>query len=197
MRAEKIAVNALTASRIFLSIAFCFFLSAQPVNLPMITLLFLVIAASDLADGKLARRFSACSTAGAALDVFADLFFILSSSIILIVRNVFPFWILAVILGNFLVFLVTSFLLKVRGENPSGPFFFDRLGRVVSASFYGLPFLTVLLNYALPQQPALNVISGIGIFLASGAAVSAYSRIKHTLNTSTLSKYFKKRQINT
>lgn len=195
MQAEKIIVNALTASRIFLSIAFCYFLSAQPDNLPMITLLFFAIVASDLSDGKLARRFSVCTAAGAALDVFADLFFILSSGIVLIAQNVFPFWILAVILGNFFVFLATSFLLKARGENPSGPFFFDRLGRIVSASFYGVPFLTVLLNDAFPPQLALNVIDGVGILLASGAAVSAYSRIKRSLNI--LSKYSKKEQINT
>lgn len=157
----------------------------------MITLLFFTIAASDLLDGKLARRFSVCSAVGAVLDVFADLFFIMSSSIVLIARDVFPLWILAVILGNFLVFLITSIILKAHGENPSGPFFFDRLGRIVSASFYGFPFLTVLLNYALPQQLALYIINGIGIFLTLGAGVSAYFRIKPIIN------FLKKDQINT
>lgn len=106
-------------------------------------------------------------------------FWMLSSGIVLIMQKVFPFWILAVILGNFLVFLMTSVLRKARGQNLSAPFFFDRLGRIVSASFYGLPFLLILLDYALPPGTALYIMNGAGILLTFGAMLSAYSRIKY------------------
>jgi phosphatidylglycerophosphate synthase len=195
MMIKKSLVNALTLSRIFLSIVFCFFLSARPANVPTMTLLFFAILASDRFDGKLARRFSACTAAGAVLDVVVDLFFILSSSIVLITQGRFPFWILAVILGNFLVFLTTSMLWKAHGEDPSVPFLFDRLGRIVSASFYGLPYLMVLLNDALPPQLALYIIDGVGISLAFGATASAYFRIKYLRNA--CRKFFKKEQKNT
>ena len=78
--------------------------------------LFAVIAASDLADGHLARRFGAASMLGRVLDHGADIGFLLSALGTYVALGIAPWWVPAAIAAAFAVYVATS----LRGGGPPG-----------------------------------------------------------------------------
>ncbi len=89
-----VLVNALTLSRVPLTLMFRTMLLFK-VNpfLPCITL-FALIAVSDYLDGKLARKYDVQTGTGAVLDVMVDFFFIIAACASLSFRGLFPGWML-------------------------------------------------------------------------------------------------------
>jgi cardiolipin synthase len=67
---------------------------------------------SDYLDGKIARRFNQMSRLGELLDPAADRFYIISVLVSLYYLEIFPLWILAIILMRDLILGILLFLLK-------------------------------------------------------------------------------------
>ncbi len=103
-------------------------------------IIFSLIFLTDYADGKIARLYGLATPFGAAFDLLADLFFIISSCMVLYVFQIIPLWFLFVILFKFIEFVVTSFFIS-KSDGERTIFVFDFIGRLVAVVFYMIPAL--------------------------------------------------------
>lgn len=83
---------------------------------------FLLATITDAFDGYSARKFSVESTIGAYLDIFADFFLVLLAFIVFLIKEIYPYWILILIILVFLQFLVTS-KFKILIYDPIGKYY--------------------------------------------------------------------------
>ena len=98
-----------------------------------------VASVSDLLDGIIARRFNQVSRFGQLLDPAADRLFILATIIGLAVRDILPWWLLAVVLARDLMLMVLGVVLARHGF---GPLPVHHLGKVATfCLFFALPLL--------------------------------------------------------
>ena len=112
-----------------------------------LALLVLVISSvTDYLDGLIARRFHQITRLGQLLDPAADRLFIFATLIGLSVRDIVPWWFLAVILARDLMLLGIGIDLANRGY---GPLPVHHLGKVATfCLFYALPI--IMLGQAFP-----------------------------------------------
>jgi CDP-diacylglycerol--glycerol-3-phosphate 3-phosphatidyltransferase len=73
---------------------------------------------TDWADGALARRLGQYSRLGALLDPAADRLYIVATLIAFVLRDVVPFWVVAVLVGRELVLGVMLLVLRSHGYPP-------------------------------------------------------------------------------
>jgi CDP-diacylglycerol--glycerol-3-phosphate 3-phosphatidyltransferase len=137
-----------------------------------------MIYATDFIDGKIARKFSACSNIGAVFDVLADLLFLLASGIAFITIGTYPAWMLTVLIGKFLEFCCTSVYVKKSNSDQQNVFTFDKLGRKVVILIYALPCISIILQSLIPYVWILPVMNLLCIPITIGAMVSSIQRIK-------------------
>lgn len=116
--------------------------------------LVVIIASSltDYLDGIIARRFGQITKLGQVLDPAADRLFIFAAVIALAVREVVPWWVVAVIVGRDVFLAVLGLVLVQHGY---GPLPVHHLGKLATfALFYALPIL--VLGQAFPQAQAVS-----------------------------------------
>ncbi len=128
MTNHSVLPNIITISRFPLTIWFLYLIIEESF-IPAI-MLFYFICATDILDGMFSRILNAESRLGAYLDVFADLFFVVSSLTILMLKSVTPAWFLIVVIGEFGFFCITSKIAKRRVSSRMKPWVFDRIGKV-------------------------------------------------------------------
>ncbi len=164
--------NTITVLRIILTAAFIAILAEKltqgftvmPVRLYVI---FVLICFSDFLDGAAARGFKAESVLGSILDIIADSLFIFSSLIILDIYRVMPVWFTAVVLADFLAFLVTSgFLARKKPVCAGRVFVFDKAGRIGAVIFYLIPAAACLAHAYPGCMYLLNGMIYLSVFLA-------------------------------
>lgn len=162
-RALSIIPDIITLSRIFLTYVFVSLqnklycnIADKGIYLWLITI-FLIICVTDLIDGKIARSLKENFIMGSILDVTADAIFIFSSVITLNVHKVLPVWFTVIILMNFVVFIVTSLILKKIGQQTKQLFIFDFIGRLAAALFYIIPGLTYILSYIIGDSALFSI----------------------------------------
>jgi len=141
----KYIPNIITVARIIMSFLFIHtivgqFVYGQDLKVNLI-ILFLAICCSDLLDGRIARKTKSVSIIGAKLDVFADLLYIIISYITLINIKILPLWFLGFICFKFTEFIITSKFMKRNNKSLENAFVFDKVGRIVSATFFIIPGL--------------------------------------------------------
>lgn len=135
--------NMLTLLRVVLTCALNLYIYSHFGSLAIPVAIFSVICLTDYYDGKIARLYGSSSRFGAAFDVSADLFYIVSSYSLLWHLKILPFWFLMVIIFKFTEFVFTSyFLKKFNGENPA--LVFDFIGRMAAVLFYIIPILAYM-----------------------------------------------------
>ncbi len=150
---------------IFIELVYCVNSNNSENLIFPITAVFLIICASDFLDGRLARRFHCESAAGAVLDIFADVLFVMTSVVLLNIKGILPVWFTVIITIKFFEFLITSVLIKRRPCNPRQPFLFDRIGRFAAAMFIVLPGIACSLYYGLGKTG--SIILALCVFLVS------------------------------
>jgi len=177
---EKFIVNSLTFLRILCSVLFGTLVlrSVDPDGGPLIILL--VIFASDILDGKLARRWNVTTRRGAIFDVTADMFFVAVSFVALILHGVFPPWLLAVAAVKFIEFGVTSSILTgvMQGKSRHPALVFDKLGRFSAILLMAFPFPALLIHQYLPASAGDILILSSACLIAVMAAVSSGYRLQ-------------------
>ena len=154
---QKYAIpNLLTLSRMIVTLllgiitAFAVDVCAQ---LPMLIALTGYIYLSDILDGKLARKWNCCSVFGVKADIAADLFYIVSQSTILVYRGFMHLGILLLVVGEFIVFYITS---QMQTKRPDAKTIcFDKFGRIAAGYYYLMPLSCLL----------FSGISYIGVFM--------------------------------
>jgi phosphatidylglycerophosphate synthase len=178
---KVILVNVLTSLRILFSLIFVYYIMTYSSNIVQIVILFIMVCATDFFDGRLARKLMASTKFGAIFDVIADLFFIIIAYSALIIQNVMPAWILAVVLLKFLEFCITSSIARKTGRTQNSVFLFDMLGRVVILLLYTLPVQIILLENYLFIEIFYPVVGLICCILTIMACISSFYRIKMCL----------------
>ena len=134
--------------------------------------LFVVIAGSDLVDGRLARRFGAASARGRVLDHVADIVFILSALDAYVLRGVVPGWVPGAIGASFGVYVVDSWW---RSETRGIPTLIgSRVGHVGGVLNYGLVGVLVGNETVALHQLSPAVMSWLFLLVPiySGAAIA-------------------------
>lgn len=110
-------------------------------------LIVLVISSiTDYFDGVIARRFGQVSRLGQLLDPAADRLFIFAALVGLCLREIIPWWLVAIIVGRDVMLAVLGVILA---NNGYGPLPVHHLGKVATFSLlYALPIL--MLGLAFP-----------------------------------------------
>lgn len=122
---------------------------------------------TDWLDGFIARRFHMESRVGQLLDPIADRLFVISTVIVLAVREIVPWWLVLVLLGRDLVMFLVQVYVHRKGHDPLPVHY---VGKAATACLlYGMPtlFLTtgddVVADVTTPLAWAF-VIWGTGIY---------------------------------
>jgi len=126
---------------------------------------------TDWADGVLARKLNQQSRLGALLDPTVDRLYILASLIGLLLRNIVPLWLVAVLIGRDLVLAATLPVLKRHGLTGLPVHY---LGKAATfALLYAFPFLLLgshpgtISSIAKPIAWAFT-LWGTGLYLWAG-----------------------------
>ena len=162
---EKLIPSGITALRIvlapffFLAVINDFFLYSIGI--------FVFAVATDAIDGYFARKWGLTSLNGAYFDVTADFILILAGFSAFVIKGIYPFWILFIIIFMFLQFIITS-----KSRIP----IYDPVGK-----YYGsFLFLTIFIGL-ITNNPYLN--SFLTILIIVFTFISITSRfifmIKH------------------
>ncbi|MDR3593605.1 CDP-alcohol phosphatidyltransferase family protein [Clostridium sp.] len=181
MRFIKYIPNIISITRIVMCILFVYniighFTYGQDKTINLV-MLFLAICISDLLDGKIARKTNSVSSLGAKLDVFADLFYIIVSYVALVNMKILPLWFLGFICFKFSEFVITSKFIKNNNKPMDNPFVFDKIGRIVSATFLIIPGIVCI--YKCLNTYNINLILNCILYIILvGGIYSSYCRIK-------------------
>jgi CDP-diacylglycerol--glycerol-3-phosphate 3-phosphatidyltransferase len=173
----------ITLFRVILSVAFAYYILQPHGRMLVFTVLFMLICATDLLDGFLARKLSACSRKGALFDIAADFIFILFSVIALTAVCTFPAWMAVVIVLKFIEFCYTSVQFNKISGTESMALLFDPLGKAAAIVFFLLPYLFILLQYFMPFIGAIQIFTSICLILTLAALISSAGRIRFLLNS--------------
>jgi len=158
--------NALTVFRVFLIIPFVIFLlggdaglfgSNQLIPCVIADLIFVVASLTDLADGKIARKYHLVTNFGKFMDPLADKLLVCSAMICLVEMKRIPAWVVIVIIAR--EFIISGFRL-IAADN----------GIVIAASWWGkfktTSQMILCIILILPGLPNLLGSMIINIFTA-------------------------------
>ena len=174
-RFNAYAANILTAGRVLLSPVFVYaVLQAEGHRVWGIfaVVVFAIVAASDVWDGRVARRFRSDGRGGRIFDHFADILFLLSALGTYVELGIAPWWVPAAIVAAFAYYVVDS-----RRRTLAGPLSLigSRIGHVGGVWNYVLVGVLVCNNSAgiALLSPAFLMVLFSLVPLYSAAAVAA------------------------
>ena len=151
--------NKLTVLRVILVPFFVIFLLANifgSADKWIALAIFIIASLTDLADGKIARKYNLVTDFGKFMDPLADKLLVCSAMICLIELGQIPSWIVVIIIAR--EFIISGFRL-IAAEN----------GRVIAASYWGKfkttfqMFMVILMIVNIPQ---LRLITTIIMYIA-------------------------------
>lgn len=121
--------------------------------------LFAIACLTDLLDGQIAKRAGVSPSLGSYADATADFLLILGAFSAFVVKGLYPFWTLVIVVLMFLQFVVTSGL-----QRPH----YDPVGKYYGAALFGAVGITLVLDNSVIRQAVL-----IGVVLYTvGSVVS-------------------------
>jgi phosphatidylglycerophosphate synthase len=136
--------------------------------------LFSVGIVTDVLDGRLARTFNICSKLGCFFDVFGDFSLIISTVIALIFKEIYPLWVLILVIAMFMQFLLTF-----KNEEP----IYDSVGKYYGSFLFcilGITFICIdssLIIFILTCYAGFTII-------AITSRISALYKIRNKGNLS-------------
>lgn len=169
MSSKHIIPNLLTGCRIIITIILGIqvaFATDFAKNMPVILMLIALIYLSDFLDGHLARKWGCFTQIGATMDIVADLFYIVSQCLLLIMRSLMSPIVLLLILSEFVVFMVTSNMHPQ--PTAKNKIWFDKIGKMTAVYYYFMPLLYLLLSFQ--GLSGLVVIANLLCFILTIAA---------------------------
>jgi len=185
---KKRIVNLLTLLRIICSVLLGYLVLFFPDHTKGQFLILLIIFASDIMDGRLARKWHVTSRGGAVFDVTADMFFVTVSFAALIFRGIIPLWILCVAAGKFIEFGVTSSILTGTADNrfPQLTLVFDTFGKLSAILLMSFPLPALIINKYIPSDAGDILLIGYMCLITLMAGVSSVYRMRKLRNHSVL-----------
>jgi cardiolipin synthase len=162
--------NVISAARLLGVPVFLYLLLGPQADIAALIVLMLA-GISDWADGVLARKLNQYSRIGELLDPAADRLYILATLIGLVLRDIIPWWLAAIIIGRDLVLAVALAVLRRYGW---GPLPVHYLGKAATFNLlYAFPLLLLAARhgtFADICRPAAwaFTIWGTGLYLWAG-----------------------------
>lgn len=144
--------NALSASRIVLSIPLAVGLYrflAEGTSGRMVILILLTMLATDILDGRLARRWGCTSDTGAILDVTGDLLMALLSAIAMYAAGT-----VTLLVPSMEVLLIAQFFITSRMHSGHMRLRYDMFGRMAGIIFMLMPLAVVVIRLMYPDAVA-------------------------------------------
>lgn len=130
--------NALSASRLVLIPVFIW-VALVPENDLLAFVLLASSAVTDWLDGVIARRFNMISRVGQLLDPIADRLFVISTIVVLALRDIVPWWLVLVLVARDVLLFFVQLYVHRRGLDPLPVHY---VGKVATACLmYGMPLL--------------------------------------------------------
>ena len=151
--------NKLTIVRIVLvpfMVAFLLGSESHPGFKWVALLLFVVASLTDMADGKIARKYNLITDFGKFMDPLADKLLTISAMICLIDLDRIPSWIVIIIVAR--EFIISGFRL-IAADN----------GIVIAANYWGkwkTTFQMIMIILMIINVPQLNIITAIVMWIA-------------------------------
>ncbi|MGZ4241099.1 MAG: CDP-alcohol phosphatidyltransferase family protein [Actinomycetota bacterium] len=139
-----------------------------------------VAFATDLVDGKIARRYGQVSKLGIVLDPLSDRLGLASGAAVLIVKHLAPLWVVLVVIGrDALLVLIGAPILKARGLPIPAVTRVGKYGSFLVSLMFGLFLASGIADIAHPTHAvrvtALAVaVVAIPLYYASGVG---YARV--------------------
>lgn len=152
----------ITASRIILSILF---LDLLINNMKIVAILvFLLAVLTDAFDGYSARKLGVASDHGAYFDITADFILVLVAFLTFIIIEIYPYWLLLLIVLVFLQFILTS-KLKVLVYDPVGKYYGAFLFAIILVTLVCPPSFYSWLLIAIVLFTIISLISRYLFFI--------------------------------
>ncbi|MCR5596433.1 MAG: CDP-diacylglycerol--glycerol-3-phosphate 3-phosphatidyltransferase [Lachnospiraceae bacterium] len=150
--------NKLTMLRVIMIPFFIVFLLVDitPYDKWIALAIFIIASLTDLADGKIARKYNLITNFGKFMDPLADKLLVCSAMIALIELGRIPAWIVIVIIAR--EFIISGFRL-VASDN----------GVVIAASYWGkfkTTFQMIMVILMIADIPALSIVTTIVMYIA-------------------------------
>ena len=120
------------------------------------TAIFIVASLTDMADGKIARKYNLITDFGKFMDPLADKLLVCSAMIALIEMNRIPSWVVIIIIAR--EFIISGFRL-IASDN----------GVVIAASYWGkfkTTFQMVMICLMIANFPQLQILTNIIMWIA-------------------------------
>ena len=156
--------NKLTMLRVFLIPLFVWFMLtdlAGETSRYIALAIFIVASLTDLADGKIARKYNLVTNFGKFMDPLADKLLVSAAMIALVELGRIPAWIVIVIISR--EFIISGFRLVAADK-----------GVVIAASYWGkfkTTFQMVMVCLMIADIPRLQLITDIVMWIALGLTV--------------------------
>lgn len=118
--------------------------------------IFVIASLTDLADGKIARKYNLVTDFGKFMDPLADKLLVCSAMICLISSGQIPAWIVVIIIAR--EFIISGFRL-IASDN----------GRVIAASYWGkfkTTFQMIMVILMIADIPQLYLLTQIVMYIA-------------------------------
>ena len=151
--------NKLTILRVILIPFFVFFLISpffDGYGNYIALAIFIIASLTDMADGKIARKYNLVTNFGKFMDPLADKLLVCSAMICLVDLKLIPVWVVLIIIAR--EFIISGFRL-VASDN----------GIVIAASYWGkfkTTFQMVMIVLMIADIPALSLVTSIVMWAA-------------------------------
>ena len=152
---QKSAASVITCLRVLAAPLFFYVVRHEMFAASIV--LWVVACTTDGLDGYVARKTASASNFGAWFDVTADFLFILTAFVAFVQSDIYPWWLLLIIIGMFCQFLLTSKRRRL---------LYDPIGKYYGAILFVAIGLTLLLNDFGVHYAVLT-----GIIFLTGASV--------------------------
>jgi len=164
--------NALTGLRA-LGIPLFIYLALGPEADGWAIVVLAVGGATDYFDGKLARALGQESKLGEILDPTIDRLYIVSTLIVLYLREAIPLWLIATLVARDAVLAVVALILNAKGKPPLKVTF---IGKAATFNLlYAFPFLLLALSDSITGEVAFIfgwafAIWGVALYVGTGVS---------------------------
>ena len=164
--------NALTGLRA-LGIPLFIYLALGPEADGWAIVVLAVGGATDYFDGKLARALGQESKLGEILDPTIDRLYIVSTLIVLYIREAIPLWLIITLVARDVVLAVVALLLNAKGKPPLKVTF---IGKAATFNLlYAFPFLLLALSDSIAGEVAFIfgwafAIWGVALYVGTGVS---------------------------
>jgi phosphatidylglycerophosphate synthase len=189
----RVIPDALTIIRILATIALVVALMRKPyLRMGEVLILFAMIFASDILDGRIARHFGTVSRFGSVLDIFADVFYVVTVTTALVVREIIPIIILVCMVTEFVVYFVTARMLGHRvaiapytlsAPSPLHPLPIERIGKSVVLFYFAIPPLALLVRWTIFAEWPIQAITVLCLALTAIAVINRLKMVAQSRDT--------------